>query len=71
MAGMTRTVSRVEEARPKRSEMARPWKIGSVEDHRGADHRGERGEQDRLEADRAGFDQHVGQRAVRECRSGG
>ena len=30
MAGITRTVSSVDEARPKRREIASPWKMGSV-----------------------------------------
>ena len=59
MAGMTSTVSAVEEARPNSSEIASPWKIGIGEDDGGADHGGERGQQDRLEADRAGFEQHL------------
>ena len=68
--GMTSTVSSVEEARPNSSEIARPWKIGSVRIDRRADHGGQRGQQDRLEPDGAGLQQHLAQRLRRRRRRG-
>ena len=58
MAGMMSTVSRVDAARAKESEMASSWKIGSSR-MTAVDHRGKRGEQDRLEADRPGVQQRL------------
>ena len=65
MAGMTRTVSSVDEASPNSSEIAGPWKIRFGEDDGGTDHRRERGEQDRLEADRVRLDRDFHQCPLR------
>ena len=70
MAGMTSSVSAVDEARPNTRLIASPWKIGSVEDERGADHRRRRRQHDRLEPRRAGFNQRRAQRrALRAARA--
>ena len=61
MAGITRTVSKVDEARPNSSEIARPWKIGSSSIVAAPIMAASAVSRDRLEANRAGFQQHLAQ----------